>query len=127
MDINVLGQALKPCSFEPLTGFFRDGCCRTDESDQGEHIVCVVLSTKFLSFSQQRGNDLSTPRPEYGFAGLKAGDQWCLCAKRWLEALQGGAAPQIILAATHENILDLISLETLVEYAIDRPVFKSPN
>lgn len=123
MDINVLGQALKPCSFEPLTGFFCDGCCRTDETDTGEHIVCVVLSTQFLSFSQQRGNDLSTPRPEYGFAGLKAGDQWCLCATRWLEALQAGAAPQIILAATHENILDLISLETLVEYGIDRPTF----
>ena len=125
MDINVLGQALKPCSFDPLTGFFRDGCCRTDETDIGEHIVCVVLSTKFLSFSQQRGNDLSTPRPEYGFAGLKAGDQWCLCATRWLEALQAGAAPQIVLAATHENILDLISLETLVEYGIDRPTFSS--
>ncbi|WP_027467971.1 DUF2237 family protein [Deefgea rivuli] len=125
MDINVLGQELKPCSFDPLTGFFRDGCCRTDETDIGEHIVCVVLSTKFLSFSQQRGNDLSTPRPEYGFAGLKAGDQWCLCATRWLEALQAGAAPQIVLAATHENILDLISLETLVEYGIDRPTFSS--
>ncbi len=124
MDINVLGQALQPCSFEPLTGFFRDGCCRTDEADIGEHIVCVVLSTKFLSFSQQRGNDLSTPRPEYGFAGLKSGDRWCLCVTRWLEALQAGAAPQIVLAATHENILDLISLETLVEYGIDRPVFK---
>ena len=124
MDINVLGQALQPCSFEPLTGFFRDGCCRTDKTDIGEHIVCVVLSTKFLSFSQQRGNDLSTPRPEYGFAGLKAGDRWCLCATRWLEALQAGAAPQIVLAATHENILDLISLETLVEYGVDRPVFK---
>ena len=124
MDVNVLGQALQPCSFDPLTGFFRDGCCRTDETDRGEHIVCVVLNTKFLSFSQQRGNDLSTPRPEYGFAGLKAGDQWCLCATRWLEALQAGAAPQIVLAATHENILDLISLETLVEYGIDRPTFK---
>jgi uncharacterized protein len=123
MDLNVLGQALKPCSFDPLTGFFRDGCCRTDQTDIGEHIVCVVLSTKFLSFSAQRGNDLSTPRPEYGFAGLQAGDQWCLCATRWLEALQAGAAPQIVLAATHENILDLISLETLVEYGIDRPTF----
>lgn len=125
MDINVLGQALKPCSFDPLTGFFRDGCCRTDDTDIGEHIVCVVLDAKFLSFSQQRGNDLSTPRPEYGFAGLKAGDQWCLCATRWLEALQAGAAPQIVLAATHENILDLISLETLVEYGIDRATFNS--
>ncbi len=125
MDINVLGQALQPCSFAPLTGFFRDGCCRTDKTDRGEHIVCVVLSTEFLNFSKQRGNDLSTPRPEYGFTGLKAGEQWCLCATRWLEALQAGAAPQIVLAATHENILDLISLETLVEYGIDRPTFKS--
>ncbi|QZA80964.1 DUF2237 family protein [Deefgea piscis] len=124
MDINVLGQTLKPCSMAPLTGFFRDGCCRTHETDIGEHIVCVVLSSPFLRFSQQRGNDLSTPRPEYGFAGLKPGDQWCLCATRWLEALKAGVAPQIVLAATHENILDLISLETLVEYGIDRPVFK---
>lgn len=124
MQLNVLGQALQPCSFDPLTGFFRDGCCRTDDSDAGSHIVCAKLTAEFLSFSKQRGNDLSTPRPEYGFAGLKAGDQWCLCATRWLEALQAGAAPQIVLAATHENILDLISLETLVEYGIDRPTFK---
>jgi uncharacterized protein (DUF2237 family) len=123
MQLNVLGQALQPCSFDPLTGFFRDGCCRTDDSDAGSHIVCAKLTAEFLSFSKQRGNDLSTPRPEYGFAGLKAGDQWCLCATRWLEALQASAAPQIILAATHENILDLISLETLVEYGIDRPTF----
>ena len=123
MQLNVLGQALQPCSFEPLTGFFRDGCCRTDDSDAGSHIVCAKLTAEFLSFSKLRGNDLSTPRPEYGFAGLKSGDQWCLCATRWLEALQAGAAPQIVLAATHENILDLISLETLVEYGIDRPTF----
>lgn len=123
MQLNVLGQALQPCSFDPLTGFFRDGCCRTDDSDAGLHIVCAKLTAEFLSFSKQRGNDLSTPRPEYGFAGLKAGDQWCLCATRWLEALQAGAAPQIVLAATHENILDMISLETLVEYGVDRPTF----
>ena len=123
MQLNVLGQALQPCSFEPLTGFLRDGCCRTDDSDAGSHIVCAKLTTEFLSFSKLRGNDLSTPRPEYGFAGLKSGDQWCLCATRWLEALQAGAAPQIVLAATHENILDLISLETLVEYGVDRPTF----
>lgn len=125
MQLNVLGEALQPCSFDPLTGFFRDGCCRTDDTDSGSHIVCAQVTAEFLSFSKQRGNDLSTPRPEYGFAGLKAGDQWCLCATRWLEALQAGAAPQIVLAATHENILDLISLETLVEYGIDRPTFKS--
>jgi uncharacterized protein (DUF2237 family) len=121
MSINVLGQALQPCSFNPLTGFFRDGCCSHDPSDQGQHIVCTVMSEAFLRFSQQAGNDLSTPRPEYGFVGLKAGDRWCLCARRWLQALQAGAAPQIILAATHEEILDLISLETLVAHAADRP------
>ena len=123
MDVNVLGLELLPCSLSPLTGYFRDGCCRTDDSDVGQHIVCVQVSAAFLAFSQQRGNDLSTPRPEYGFAGLKAGDQWCLCASRWLEALQAGAAPPIVLSGTHENILELISLETLVEYGVDRPVF----
>jgi uncharacterized protein len=123
MTINVLGQALQACSFDPITGFFRDGCCSHDESDVGQHIVCAVMSESFLAFSKRAGNDLSTPRPEYGFAGLKPGDRWCLCARRWLEALQHGAAPQIVLAATHEEILDLISLETLVEYGIDRPVF----
>jgi uncharacterized protein (DUF2237 family) len=121
MSINVLGQALQPCSFNPLTGFFRDGCCNHDPSDQGQHIVCAIMSDAFLRFSQQAGNDLSTPRPEYDFVGLKAGDRWCLCARRWLQALQAGAAPQIILAATHEEILDLISLETLVAHAADRP------
>lgn len=123
-SLNVLGLPLQPCSFEPLTGFFRDGCCQHDESDPGLHIVCAVMTEPFLRFSAQVGNDLSTPRPEFGFAGLKSGDRWCLCARRWLEALQQGAAPNIVLAATHEEILDLISLETLVEYAVDRPVFE---
>ncbi|WP_410498082.1 DUF2237 family protein [Chitinibacter sp. S2-10] len=123
MSINVLGQRLQACSLDPLTGFFRDGCCQHDESDVGQHIVCAVMTEQFLTFSKLAGNDLSTPRPEYGFSGLKAGDRWCLCARRWLEALQKGAAPQIVLAATHEEILDLISLETLVQYAVDRPHF----
>jgi uncharacterized protein (DUF2237 family) len=124
MTMNVLGQKLQPCSFDPLTGYFRDGCCTHDENDPGQHIVCAVMSEQFLTFSKLAGNDLSTPRPEYGFVGLKPGDRWCLCALRWLQALQTGAAPQIVLAATHEEILDLISLETLVEYGIDRPVFE---
>ncbi|WP_373975651.1 DUF2237 domain-containing protein [Chitinibacter sp. SCUT-21] len=124
MSLNVLGQPLQACSFDPLTGYLRDGCCSHHDSDRGQHIVCAVMSEQFLKFSKLSGNDLSTPRPEYDFAGLKAGDQWCLCALRWLEALQKGAAPKIVLAATHENILDLISLETLVAYAIDRPYFE---
>ncbi|QLI82842.1 DUF2237 domain-containing protein [Chitinibacter fontanus] len=121
--LNVLGQPLQPCSFEPLTGFFRDGCCQHDDSDAGMHIVCAIMNEQFLRFSLQAGNDLITSRPEWGFAGLQAGDRWCLCARRWIEALQMGVAPQIVLASTHEEILDLISLETLVEYAVDRPQF----
>ena len=118
---NVLDQPLQPCSLEPLTGFFRNGCCDTDASDLGRHVVCVLLTEEFLQFSRSRGNDLSTPRPEFGFAGLRAGDRWCLCAQRWVEALQAGMAPRIVLAATHEDILDLVSLETLVDYAVDLP------
>lgn len=120
-SINVLGQALQPCSMEPLTGFFRDGCCNTSREDFGSHTVCVQVSSAFLTFSAERGNDLSTPRPEYGFAGLKPGDQWCLCAARWVEALMAGVAPPIRLAACHEDVLELVSLETLVEHATDRP------
>lgn len=119
--INVLGQALEPCSFEPLTGYFRDGCCNTDSTDTGRHTVCVVVTDDFLTFSRRKGNDLSTPAPAYGFSGLKAGDRWCLCASRWVEALVAGVAPKISLKSTHEDILDLVSLETLVEYAFDRP------
>lgn len=119
--VNVLGQALQPCSMDPLTGFFRDGCCNTDAEDVGSHTVCTRVTREFLTFSASAGNDLSTPRPEYGFAGLKPGDQWCLCASRWVEALIAGVAPPILLAATHENVLELVSLETLVERALDRP------
>ncbi|MDK2123086.1 DUF2237 family protein [Parachitinimonas caeni] len=119
--MNVLGLPLQPCSFAPLTGYFRDGCCRDNEQDAGRHIVCVQVSADFLQFSKRVGNDLSTPRPEFGFPGLKPGDRWCLCATRWVEALTSGHAPPIYMAATDEGILDLVSLETLVEFALDRP------
>ncbi len=119
--LNVLGQPLMPCSQDPVTGYFRDGCCNTDDTDIGEHVVCAVMTEEFLEFSKSCGNDLSTPRPEYAFPGLQAGDQWCLCANRWVEALVAGSAPAIVMAATHEAILDLVSLETIVTYAIDRP------
>lgn len=117
--INVLGGPLRTCSTAPLTGFFRDGCCRTDDSDLGVHSVCVETTKEFLEFSQRVGNDLSTPRPELGFAGLKAGDQWCLCAARWVEAQQAGAAPRVVLSATHAKTLEFVDLETLMEYAIE--------
>ncbi|WP_028449514.1 DUF2237 family protein [Chitinibacter tainanensis] len=120
-SLNVLGQPLLPCSFSPLTGYFRDGCCRGSAHDGGQHIVCAQMSAEFLVFSARMGNDLLTPRPEWGFPGLQAGDRWCLCARRWVEALQQGVAPPIYLAATDEAILELVSLETLVEYALDRP------
>lgn len=121
-SVNVLGQPLQPCSRTPLTGFFRDGCCNTDDDDHGQHTVCARMTAPFLEFSRAHGNDLSTPRPEFGFAGLNPGDYWCLCAGRWVEALREGLAPPIRLAATHEDILELVSLETLVAHALDRPV-----
>jgi uncharacterized protein len=117
--INVLGGPLRTCSTVPLTGFFRDGCCRTDETDLGVHTVCAEMTAAFLEFSARAGNDLSTPRPEFGFPGLQPGDHWCLCAARWVEALRAGAAPRVILAATHARTLDFIDLETLLEHASD--------
>lgn len=116
---NVLGGELLECSMEPLTGFFRDGCCNTDERDLGLHVVCVELTEEFLEFSKSRGNDLSTPKPEFEFPGLKGGDRWCLCALRWQEALEAGKAPQLYLQATHESALEVLSLENLKKYAID--------
>lgn len=104
---NVLGGVLLPCSMAPLTGWFRDGCCNTDENDLGLHTVCAEMTAEFLEFSRAAGNDLSTPRPEYGFAGLKPGDRWCLCAPRWEEARLAGAAPKVVLAATHEATLQV--------------------
>lgn len=114
---NVLGGLLSDCSHVPLTGYFRDGCCRTDDSDQGLHTVCAVMTQDFLDFSRSRGNDLSTPRPEYGFPGLRPGDRWCLCAARWQEALQAGKAPRVVLAATHEATLRVVRLADLQAHA----------
>jgi uncharacterized protein (DUF2237 family) len=116
---NVLGGVLAPCSMAPLTGYFRDGCCHTDASDLGRHVVCAEVSAEFLEFSVARGNDLVTPRPEFGFAGLKPGDRWCLCAARWLEAHEAGSAPPVVLAATHVSALQLMPLDLLQRYAAD--------
>lgn len=116
---NVLGGPLGRCSDKPLTGFFRDGCCNTSEEDIGSHTLCVVLTTEFLQFSKQRGNDLSTPRPEFDFPGLKPGDRWCLCAARWREALQAGMAPRVVLNACNEQSLEVVSLDDLKRFAID--------
>lgn len=117
-SLNVLGEALVPCSFEPLTGWFRDGCCETGPNDRGRHIICTVVTEEFLSFSKARGNDLSTPVPEYGFLGLKPGDSWCLCLDRWREAHRAGKAPQVVLEATHQVALERIELEVLQEFAV---------
>ncbi|MBM3368430.1 MAG: DUF2237 domain-containing protein [Betaproteobacteria bacterium] len=117
--LNVLGEPLAPCSLDPLTGFYRDGCCNTGYDDTGIHTVCVRVSREFLAFSKSRGNDLSTPAPEFGFSGLKPGDQWCLCAGRWREALDAGMAPPVVLAATHEETLAIVPLEALKRHAID--------
>ena len=116
---NVLGGILGACSERPLTGFFRDGCCHTSDEDLGSHTICVVLTAEFLAFSKSRGNDLSTPRPEYQFPGLKPGDRWCLCALRWREALQAGQAPRVVLNATNEAALLIVSLDDLKRHAID--------
>ncbi len=113
---NVMGEPLEPCSTEPLTGYFRDGCCKTDESDRGSHVVCAVMTSEFLEFSLNQGNDLITPRAEYQFPGLKPGDQWCVCALRWVEALQAGVVAPVVLESTQEKILDHVSLETLVHH-----------
>jgi uncharacterized protein (DUF2237 family) len=115
---NVLGGKLQTCSTQPLTGFFRDGCCNTSPEDVGSHSVCCLVTDEFLAFSRAAGNDLSTPMPQYGFPGLQPGDRWCLCAPRWQEALQAGQAPQVVLEATHERALDYISLEDLKAHAV---------
>ena len=116
---NVLGGELACCCTSPMTGYFRDGHCRTDESDRGSHTVCIRATAKFLAFSQRMGNDLSTPHPEFGFPGLKPGDQWCLCITRWEEAFLAGVAPPVILAATHELALEVVALEELKAHALD--------
>ena len=117
-DRNVLGGPLASCSLRPMTGFWRDGCCATGPMDVGRHTVCVVATAEFLAFSKQAGNDLSTPRPEFGFPGLKPGDQWCLCAARWVEAYEEGKAPRVVLEATHERTLEFVDLATLKRFAI---------
>lgn len=118
---NVLGGKLVTCSLKPLTGFMRDGCCNTGPEDVGVHTVCIRATAEFLAFSRQRGNDLSTPVPEYAFPGVKPGDKWCLCAARWAEALAAGAAPEVVLEATHERTLDFVRLEDLKRYAAKGP------
>jgi uncharacterized protein (DUF2237 family) len=116
---NVLGGPLGTCSEKPLTGFFRDGCCNTAAEDVGSHTVCVVLTEEFLAFSKARGNDLSTPRPEFDFPGLQSGGRWCLCAARWREALAAGCAPRVVLNSTNESALEIVKLDDLKRHAID--------
>ncbi len=118
---NVLGGPLRTCSMDPMTGFYRNGCCDTGPGDYGIHVVCARVTREFLQFSRARGNDLITPVHEYAFPGLKPGDQWCLCAQRWKEALDAGVAPPVVLAATHISALEFVSLEDLLAHAIDRP------
>lgn len=115
--MNVLGSALEPCSFDPLTGFFRDGHCRTEGRDPGFHAVCAVMTEEFLAFSVSVGNDLVTPRPEWHFPGLRPGDRWCVVAARWQEALEAGAAPPVVLEATHASALEFVSLADLEAHA----------
>lgn len=117
MANNVLGEPLMPCALDPLTGFYRDGCCNTGPEDVGRHVVCAEMTHEFLEFSRSVGNDLSTPMPMYGFEGLKPGDRWCLCASRWLEAYTVGMAPRVILASTHEAALEICDLEALQSHA----------
>jgi uncharacterized protein (DUF2237 family) len=114
---NVLGGELIPCSLDPVTGFFRNGCCETGPDDLGLHTVCAVMTAEFLAFSKAAGNDLSTPMSQYGFPGLKPGDRWCLCAPRWKEALDAGMAPQVVLESTHEETLAIVPLGVLKDYA----------
>ncbi len=114
--LNVLGKPLVPCSYDPLTGYFRDGCCKTDETDTGSHLICARVTDGFLIFSKQRGNDLTSPRPEYRFKGLQAGDRWCLCATRWAEALAAGVAPPVVLESTHASALRFVTLAQLEKH-----------
>jgi uncharacterized protein len=116
---NVLGEPLEICSFKPMTGFYRDGCCNTGREDVGSHTVCAVMTAEFLAFSKSRGNDLSTPVPEFGFQGLKPGDRWCLCASRWREAFDENNAPRVVLRATHESALTYCALADLKRLAVD--------
>lgn len=114
---NVFGEPIKTCSEDPLTGFYRNGCCDSGEDDQGDHMVCVIMTAEFLEFSKSKGNDLSTPIPQYNFPGLKPGDRWCLCAPRWKEAYDAGMAPKVVLEATNELTLNVVSMDMLLEHA----------
>ena len=116
-DTNVVGGELLPCSGDPLTGFYRDGCCATGPEDIGSHTVCAVVTAEFLQFSAAAGNDLSTPRREWGFPGLSPGDRWCVCAARWLEACEAGCAPAVVLGATHARALELVAIDDLIAHA----------
>ncbi|MEZ5073952.1 MAG: DUF2237 domain-containing protein [Solirubrobacterales bacterium] len=118
-DVNVVGGELRECSAEPLTGFYRDGCCATGPEDGGSHTVCAIVTAKFLRFSRMAGNDLSTPAPQLGFPGLEPGDRWCVCAARWLEAERAGCAPGVVLAATHERALEVVPIELLLDHAVE--------
>jgi uncharacterized protein (DUF2237 family) len=120
-DRNVIGGPLEPCSIEPLTGFYRDGCCRSGPDDIGNHSVCTVVTREFLEHQLWVGNDLITARPEYGFAGLHPGDRWCVCAGRWWQAFEDGAGAPVVLAATHERALEVVPLTTLTQFAVDVP------
>ncbi len=115
---NVLGGPLRACSYAPVTGYFRDGCCRTRQDDTGLHVVCARMTAEYLAFSAGQGNDLTVPQPEWRFQGLKPGDRWCLCASRWLEAWQAGVAPPVVLESTHEKALEVIPLEALTAHAL---------
>ena len=117
--LNVLGEVLASCSENPLTGYFRDGCCNTEPADHGSHTVCVRVTDEFLEFSRDTGNDLTTPRAEFGFPGLRPGDQWCLCAARWKETLEAGVPPMVVLQATHAACLQIVKLADLKRYAVD--------
>ncbi|TQV77115.1 DUF2237 domain-containing protein [Aliikangiella marina] len=118
-SLNVFNEPLIPCSEDPVTGFFRDGCCNTSAQDLGSHTVCVEITQEFLEFSRFRGNNLSTPIPEFGFPGLKPGDKWCLCAARWLEAYENGMAPRVFLQRTHKKALEIVPLKLMKEFASD--------
>tara|TARA_B100000989_G_scaffold299049_1_gene292500 strand:+ start:412 stop:786 length:375 start_codon:yes stop_codon:yes gene_type:complete len=116
---NVFGNDLQACSFEPITGYFRDGCCTGCDQDHGQHYVCSVMSSEFLDFSYKKGNDLLTPKAEFNFPGLKVGDKWCLCVERWLEALKASVAPKVVLESTNEEVLKKIDIEILKKFALD--------
>ena len=118
-QLNIFNEPLEACSFDPVTGFFRSGCCETSELDTGNHTVCAIMTEEFLKFSKSKGNDLSTPVPAFDFPGLNSGDRWCLCAARWLEAYEAGSAPSIIARATHRRALEIIPMEAMKEFSLD--------